>query len=85
MAKLVEHAGFKLRVKVVPCDGYEMIRVTKGEFMFAEKGNAQHNHLVDAHTMVSVFEDLANGGLQEGADHGFDTFWRIAEIVGSDR
>ena len=81
MAKLVEHAGFKLRVKVVPCDGYEMVRVTRGEFLFIKVGDPQRNCLVEGFTMASVFEDLANGGIPEGAEYGYGTFWRIEGVV----
>jgi hypothetical protein len=84
MAKTVGHGGFRLRVKVVPCEGYEMIRVTKGEFLFLEVGDPQRNHLVDGHAMAGVFVDLANGGLREGAEHGFGTFWEVVEVVESD-
>lgn len=81
MAKTTECATFKVRVKVVPCDGYEMIRVAAGEYLFLKVGDPQRNLPVDAHTMAMVFEELANGGLMSEFGYGYDIFWQIQEVV----
>lgn len=81
MAKTAECATFKVRIKVVPCEGFEMVRVTGGEFLFLKADDPTRNVLVDAHTMASVFEELASGGLYDEFGHGYGTFWRIVEVV----
>jgi hypothetical protein len=58
-----------------------MIRVTKDEYLFLKYGDPQRNIPVDAHTMASVFEELANGGLRDEFGHCYGTFWRIVEVV----
>jgi hypothetical protein len=85
VAKTAKCATFRVRVKVVPCDGYEMVQMVRGEFLFLKKGDPQRNTIVEASTMASVFEELANGGLRDEFGYGYRIFWRIDEIVESGR
>jgi hypothetical protein len=71
-----------LRVKIVPCEGFELRRFGGGEYLVVKKGDTTHNTIIDADILARLFVDLANGGLiDDGFNHGFGSFWRIEEVA----
>lgn len=78
---MVASASLKLRVKIVPCDGFKMLRMDRGEYLVIDKNDESRNVIVEAHTLATIFRDYVEGGLPDGFNHGFGSFWRIEEAV----
>lgn len=78
---MVASVNMKIRARVVPCEGFEMIRIVRGEYLVADKGNRSRNVVIDAGILASVFDDYIGGGPLDEFNHGFGSFWRIEEVV----
>lgn len=76
-------AVLRLRVRVMPCEGFELRRFGGGEYLVVKKGDTTRNVIIDADTLARLFVDLANGGLvdPDGFNHGFGTFWTVEEVA----
>lgn len=76
-------ADIRLRVKLVPCEGFDIRRAGGGEYLVVSRADSTKNTIVDADTLAQVFVDLANGGLTDpwAFNHGFGSYWRIEEVA----
>ncbi len=75
-------ATLKVRVQIVPCEGFTICRVAPGKYGVIARDDASKSVTVEAQAVSRVFESHINGELAD--DHfndGFGTYWRVAEVV----
>lgn len=81
MPKTLDKISLRVRVKIVPCDGYEIRPFGAGEYLVVKKDDTTRNVILDSGTVAGLVNDHLDGVQMEEFNRGLGTFWRIEEIT----
>lgn len=80
MAKTFGEVDLRVRVKVVPCDGFEIRTFGRGEYLVVNTLDNSRNVILDSGTVAQLVGDHLAGVVLSEFNRGFGTFWRVEGV-----
>ena len=81
MPKTLESVSLRVRVKIVPCDGFEIRPFGAGEYLVVKKDDSTRNVILDSSAVAGLINDHLDGIQVDEFDRGRGTFWVFEEIT----